>query len=173
MSDRIKKSSRRSAVFAAALIGLGGMGLMGSTAPAAAQNIIGYDPNAGAICSGPHGPAPCAVVLPWMSQNMPQAFVPQDGMIVAEIMQNCGGEPRCVAASWAAVEVQRCRNGFGVEGGCFGPNGEIMKVINRFVPQHLQPNVILRNMENDVRNGPGENNDLVGRNGWLRQRLGF
>src|SRR5262245_32775537 len=100
-------------------------------------------------------------------------LLPQDGQIVAAIHQGCGGEPRCMAAAWGAVEIQRCRNGFGVSGGCFGPNGEIMRVVNQFVPQHLQPNVILRNAENDLRNGPGENNDLVGRNGWVRKRLGF
>src|SRR5262245_50290432 len=99
--------------------------------------------------------------------------LPQDGQIVASIYQGCGGEPRCMAAAWAAVEIQRCRNGFGAPGGCFGPNGEIMRVVNRFVPQHLQPNVILRNAASDFRNGPGENNDVVGRNGWLRKRLGI
>jgi hypothetical protein len=71
------------------------------------------------------------------------------------------------------VEVSRCRSGIGVPGGCFGPNGEIMRVINRMVPPHLQPNNVLRNIQNDVTRGPGDTNDITGRNGWLRQRLGF
>jgi len=46
------------------------------------------------------------------------------------------------------------------------------------IPQHLQPGTIIGNVQNDVsnfdvRNPPNENNDLVGRNGWVRQRLGF
>ena len=99
--------------------------------------------------------------------GVPTNMIPQDGQLVAEIAQDCRGEPRCMAAAWGSIEVQRCANGVGVPGGCFGPNGEIMKVINRIVPQNLQPNVILRNIDNDVRNGPGRNNDVVGKDGWV------
>jgi hypothetical protein len=56
-------------------------------------------------------------------------------------------------------ELPKCVNGVGVPGGCFGPNGEIIKAV--------------KNAVNDVVHGPGEHNDLVGRKGWLRQRLGF
>ncbi|WP_424139644.1 hypothetical protein [Roseomonas chloroacetimidivorans] len=181
---------------------LGGFLALGSGAsPAAAQQQIGFHPMHGPICSGPLGPGPCADVIRWMQANgmgnggfgmpgpvgqgpgggpgvpagtnLPGAgLLPQDGQIVAAIGQRCGYEPRCMAVSWGAVEVQRCRNGFGVEGGCFGPNGEIMRVINRVVPQHLQPNVIVRNVENDVRHGPGRNNDLVGCNGAIPRLFG-
>ncbi|MDP9412839.1 MAG: hypothetical protein M3Q08_01840 [Pseudomonadota bacterium] len=159
--------------------------------PASAQQFMGYDGFGQPICSGPLGPGPCADVHRYLQQqqmaqrggwggpaapgmaNLPGAgMLPRDGQIVASIYQSCGGEPSCMAVSWGAVEVQRCRNGFGVPGGCFGPNGEIMKVVNRFLPQHLHPNVIIRNVESDIRNGPGRNNDVVGCNGWLAKRIG-
>jgi hypothetical protein len=56
-------------------------------------------------------------------------------------------------------ELPKCVNGVGVPGGCFGPNGEIIKAARTAV--------------DDITKGPGEHNDLVGRKGWLRQRLGF
>ena len=159
------------------------------TAPANAQQVIGFDPVVGQICSGPLGPGPCAAVQQYIMQQqqlmqqqtmagpglggLPGAgFLPQDGQIVAGIYQSCGGEPRCMAASWGAVEVQRCRNGFGVPGGCFGPNGEIMRVVNRVLPQNLHPDVILHNTMNDIQHGPGPNNDLVGCNGFLSRTFG-
>jgi hypothetical protein len=128
------------------------------------------------------GPGRCADIAAWMQRNMPPvgapfpamgpmgvptSVVPQDGQIVAEIAQGCRGEPRCMAAAWGTIEVQRCANGVGVPGGCFGPNGEIMRVVNRFLPRNFQPNVILNNAANDLRNGPGRNNDLVGKDGWV------
>lgn len=93
-------------------------------------------------------------------------MLPRDGQIVMQIQQSCGGEPRCMAIAWGSIEVSRCRNGFFQEGGCFGPNGEIMKLANRVLPRNLQPGVIVGNIQNDIQNGPGENNDLVGKNGW-------
>lgn len=36
-----------------------------------------------------------------------------------------------------------------------------------------QVNHAVSNAINDVTHGPGPNNDIVGRNGWLRGRLGF
>jgi hypothetical protein len=159
-----------------------------AAAPAHAQfapiQQIGVDGFGNAICNGPQGVAPCAVIMAWMqrggmNQQMPPSpfpqggsfgpvgpmgvptnIVPRDGQIVAQIGQACGGNPKCMGAAWATVEVQRCSQGVGVPGGCFGPNGEITKVINRVVPQHLQPNVILRNIDNDLRNGPGPNNEI-------------
>lgn len=160
--------------------------LVAPTGPASAQQFMGYDGFGRQICSGPLGPGPCEDVYRYLQQQqmgppgapgmsgLPGAgMLPQDGQIVASIYQRCGGEPRCMAASWGAVEIQRCRNGFGVPGGCFGPNGEIMKVVNRFLPQHLQPNVIIGNIASDVTNGPGRNNDVVGCDGWLANRLGI
>jgi hypothetical protein len=154
--------------------------------PAQAQNFplqpFGVDPMGQPLCQGPLGPGRCADIAAWMQQRnmqppmfgpmgVPTSMIPQDGQLVAEIAQDCRGEPRCMAAAWGSIEVQRCANGVGVPGGCFGPNGEIMKVINRFVPQNLQPNVILRNMDNDLRNGPGRNNDIVGKDGWVCKTL--
>lgn len=49
--------------------------------------------------------------------------ITQDGQIVASIVAACGNEPRCVAAGWARVEIERCRRGIFVPGGCVGPNG--------------------------------------------------
>ena len=165
-----------------------------SSKPVAAQRVIGFDPSAGPICDGPRGVAPCEVIRRWMEDQargaqgnglgpppgtgsgihgLPGAgLLPQDGQIAGTIAQSCGGEPRCMALAWGSVEVQRCRNGLGTEGGCFGPNGEIMKIVNRFLPQHLQPNVIIKNMESDLNNGPGENNDLVGCNGFVPRLFG-
>jgi hypothetical protein len=45
-------------------------------------------------------------------------------------------------------------------------------------PQHLQPNVIVGNAQRDLQSiDPSrpfsDTNDLVGRHGWFRQRLGF
>lgn len=146
-------------------------------APAAAQQFLGNDAWGTPICSGPFGPGRCADVYAFLQRQqmapppmapqpggmagLPGAGVlPQDGQIVAGIYQTCGGEPRCMAIAWGAVEVQRCRNGVGVPGGCFGPNGEIMRIIDRNVPQNLRPDVVLHNMESDIRNGPGPNNEI-------------
>lgn len=97
---------------------------------------------------------------PASAQVLPgSGTMPNDGWVVAGLYQACGGEPRCMAAAWATVEVTRCRQGIGNPGGCFGPNGEIMRALN--------------NMRNDVIYGPSDSNDLVGRDGWLRRRLGF
>lgn len=73
---------------------------------------------------------------------------------VAEIYHMCGGEPRCMAAAWGRIEFQRCRNGIGVPGGCFGPNGEGMRTYR------------------DWSQGAGPNHDLFGRNGWTARTFG-
>jgi hypothetical protein len=167
---------------------------------AGAQQVIGNGPN-GPICNGPLGPGYCADVMNYLQQQqalgslapphptvlpMPQpggfpgaggglpgaGLLPQDGQIVAAIAQQCGGNPACMAGAWGTVEVQRCRNGVGVPGGCFGPNGEIMRVINRVVPQNLQPNVLTNNVAHDIQHGPGPNNDLVGCNGAANKLFG-
>jgi hypothetical protein len=39
-----------------------------------------------------------------------------------------------MAAAWGAVEIQRCRIGMSSPSGCFGPNGDIMQVLNRVLP---------------------------------------
>lgn len=150
---------------------------------------IGVDQMGRAICSGPLGAAPCTDIMAWLQRGgmqqpmpfpqmgpagpmgVPTGIVPRDGQIVAQIAQGCNGEPTCMAAAWGSVEVQRCAQGIGVPGGCFGPNGEIMKVLNRVLPHNWQPTTIINNARNDITNGPGENNDLVGKNGWVCQTL--
>lgn len=136
-------------------MGGGTMGMMGGGMPPPIMS-----PNGIPAPLPPNGGLPGAGMLP------------QDGQIVAMIGQRCGGQPVCMAGAWGSVEIQRCRNGFGVSGGCFGPNGEIMKVLNRVLPQNLQPNVIARNVQNDIQNGPGRNNDLVGCNGAVNRFFG-
>lgn len=59
-----------------------------------------------------------------------------------------------------------------------GPCAAVQQYMQQQMPQHLQPGTIIGNVQNDVsnfdvRNPPNENNDLVGRKGWVRQRLGF
>ncbi len=166
--------------------------------PSRSQQFMYNDPMAGPICSGPLGPGPCAAVMQYIQQQgggfgapgggsggpgpgfgqpgmngLPGAgMLPQDGQIVAMIGQRCGGQPVCMASAWGAVEIQRCRNGMFVAGGCFGPNGEIMKVLNRVLPPNLQPQTIIGNVQSDLGNGPGPNNDLVGCNGALPRLFG-
>lgn len=158
--------------------------------PGRSQQFMFNDPVAGPICSGPLGPGPCAAVMQFLQQQgggfpggpgfgppgmggLPGAgLLPQDGQIVAMIGQRCNGQPACMAAAWGAIEIQRCRNGLFVPGGCFGPNGEIMRVLNRVLPHNLQPQTIITNAESDLRNGPGRNNDLVGCNGAVPRLFG-
>lgn len=117
----------------------------------------------------PQGPgmAPMPIGAPGGANTGPMAagpfpgagLLPRDGQITMQIAQQCNGEPTCMAGAWMSVEVTRCRNGVFEAGGCFGPNGEIMKA----------GRVIM----NDVVQGPGPNNDIVGQNGWLRRTFGF
>jgi hypothetical protein len=150
------------------------------------QQFMFNDPMAGPICSGPLGPGPCAAVMQYLQQGggsgglgapglgglAGAGMLPQDGQIVAMIGQRCGGQPVCMAGAWGAVEIQRCRNGLFVPGGCFGPNGEIMRVLNQVLPQNLQPQTIITNAQSDLRNGAGRNNDLVGCNGAVPRFFG-
>lgn len=166
---------------------LSGALLLSLATPSRSQQFMYNDPMAGPICSGPLGPGPCAAVMQYLQQQggggpalgapgiggLPGAgMLPQDGQIVAMIGQRCGGQPVCMAGAWGAVEIQRCRNGMFVPGGCFGPNGEIMRVLNRTLPRNLQPQTIITNVQSDLQNGPGRNNDLVGCNGALPRLFG-
>lgn len=141
-------------IFKALIIGaIATTAILGAASTASAQN-----------CNGPLGEAPCRDVQRWMwergLQFHPNQIVPRDAQIVAQHYHMCGGEPRCMAAKWAAVEMQRCSGGVGVPGGCFGPGGEIMKGINRVLPEHLHPNNVLKNIHNDLTNGPGKGNEV-------------
>ena len=155
-----------------------------TTTPAQAQlQQIGIDPAGFPICAGPLGPGRCADILAWMQRGgmtphgpsfpappapgfpgpagpmgLPTSVVTHDGQLAAQIAQACNGEPRCIAAAWATEEFRRCSNGIGAPGGCFGPNGEIMRVINSTL--------------NDIRNGGvGRGHDVFGADGWVCETL--
>jgi hypothetical protein len=138
--------------------------MMGEAATAGAQQMGCFQPNNNSICSGPLGPGPCHQIADWMWRNgvdyEPDMLLPRDGQIVAAIGRSCGGNPYCMAAAWASVEVERCRDGIGTPGGCFGPNGEIMRIINRILPEHLHPDVIGKNIDHDLQYGMGKNNEI-------------
>jgi len=171
ISHKMKKIARHLAI---AMIAIAGASL-----PATAQQVIGFQPGVGPICTGPRGVAPCAVIQQWMAQQgamqqqpgfgqypgnapgLPGAgLLPQDGQIVAGITRACGGNPVCIAGAWGSVGVSRCRQGILQPGGCFGPNGEIMKAVNRVLPQNLQPNTIVGNVQKDLTQGPGPGNEV-------------
>lgn len=80
--------------------------------------------------------------------------------VTAECVAKGGDEKviaACITAKLTEKEIKKCLSLD--PGECFGPNNEIRKAVSNAI--------------NDVTKGPGENNDLVGRKGWLRQRLGF
>jgi hypothetical protein len=57
-----------------------------------------------------------------------------------------------VADKVIVQELAKCVNGVA---GCIGPNGEIVKA--------------LRNISNDLTRGPGDGNEITGKNGWVRR----
>lgn len=72
--------------------------------------------------------------------------------IAAECAVSTGGEPisfaSCTAGRLTARELTKCMSGtIGQEGGCFGPNNDLVKAF--------------KNQINDLLNGPGAGNDLV------------
>ncbi|MEY9110407.1 hypothetical protein ABH999_006603 [Bradyrhizobium yuanmingense] len=59
-----------------------------------------------------------------------------------------------------------------------GPCGAVHQYLQQQMPQHLRPGTIIGNVQSDISNfdirgRPNENNDLIGRNGWVRKRLGL
>ncbi|HVI34027.1 hypothetical protein [Phenylobacterium sp.] len=70
---------------------------------------------------GAGGPPP-GIPTTWQDAAR-AAGVPQDGVLMGQIGSQCGPDPACWAAAWAPIELERCQNGIGVPGGCFGPNG--------------------------------------------------
>jgi len=72
--------------------------------------------------------------------------------IAAECAVSTGGEPisfaSCSAGRLTARELGKCLSGeIGKDGGCFGPNNELVKAFNTQI--------------NDLLHGPGPNNDIV------------
>jgi len=116
-------------------------------------------PVAQPFAGGPIGlPVPQQYPAAPYGAQMPQLLTP-DGQRIAACLQSTGGNYMACGAAEAANEFAKCQNGVGVPGGCFGPGGEIMK--------HG------RNAIKDVLQGPGDSNDLVGKNGFLRRTFGF
>lgn len=70
----------------------------------------------------PGGLPPPGIPTTWQDAAR-AAGVPQDGVLMGQIGAQCGPDPACWAAAWAPIELERCQNGIGVPGGCFGPNG--------------------------------------------------
>jgi len=86
-------------------------------------------------------------------------LLPRDGQITMQIAEQSGGQSSRMATAWMSVEISRCRNGVFEAGGCFGPNGEIVKAI--------------RVIHKDLTEGPGDNNELFGKDGWVRRTFGW
>ncbi len=88
---------------------------------------------AGAVIAALSMPAPCFAFndghesMMEANREVKEELITKDAQIIAGIQASCGGEPSCMAAAWASVEVSRCQKGVFVKGGCLGPNGEIMK----------------------------------------------
>ncbi|MCX7033570.1 MAG: hypothetical protein NT046_06310 [Arenimonas sp.] len=92
--------------------------------------------------------------------------------IAVECAATSGGEPLtfagCAGGRLTARELEKCLNhGIG-EGGCFGPNNEIVKGLRQLgvdMQQVLNPNGFaiqaFNTAVNDISNGPGPNNDVV------------
>ena len=92
--------------------------------------------------------------------------------IAVECAATSGGEPLvfagCAGGRLTARELEKClSNGIG-EGGCFGPNNEIVKGLRQLgvdMEQVLNPNGFaiqaFNTAVNDINNGPGPNNDVV------------
>ena len=169
--------SRTFALLASAALCFASAGTAGAQVP---LQQIGVDPFGFPLCIGPLGPGRCADIMAWIQRGgmvqphnlpptpgpvigppgpmgIPTNVVTHDGQLVAQIAQACSGEPSCIAAAWATEEFRRCSNGIGVPGGCFGPNGEIMRAITTTM--------------NDIQNGPGPNHDIFGEDGWLCENL--
>lgn len=177
MTYFVSRRSFRDAALAL-MLGLGAGSLMPQEAKA--QQVIGFDPQVGQICSGPLGPGPCAAVFDWMRRNsfgapmgqspsLGMGIIPNDGVMAAQIAQQCGANPVCIAGRWAAIEASRCTNGIGVAGGCFGPNGEI----DRRLPHNFRPSTIIQNGRSDLEQGPGPGNELRRAGEWLGDRTGI
>jgi hypothetical protein len=101
------------------------------------------------------------------SQNMPAK--PQAGMALNPEMQmavECvtasKGNPKaaavCTAGRLTQAELDKCKKGIGTAGGCFGPNNDVRKFVENGIK--------------DLSQGPGDNNDLFGKNGAAAKILG-
>jgi hypothetical protein len=93
--------------------------------------------------------------------------------IAVECAATSGGEPLvfagCAGGRLTERELRKCLdNGIGGDGGCFGPNNEIVRGLQQLgvdMAQVLNPNGLAIQTFNtairDIANGPGPNNDIV------------
>ena len=65
----------------------------------------------------------------------------------------------CIAGRLTAEEIQKCNNGIGSPGGCFGPSNTLRQAVE--------------NALSDLTKGPGDHNDLTGREGYTCKHLGL
>jgi len=56
-------------------------------------------------------------------------ILPPDGQRIAGCLVSTGGNVAACGVNEAINELQKCQNGIGKPGGCFGPNGEGMKFV--------------------------------------------
>lgn len=107
-------------------------------------------------------PNPQDVLTQYLAEeaNKELLKVNQDQAIGLACVELCLGEPvcsgSCAGSGLVFKEVKTC---FTTPKKCFGENNEVRKAA--------------KNVLSDIQNGTGPNNDIVGKNGWLRQRLGF
>ncbi len=95
-----------------------------------------------------------------ISQNLTN----EEAQVVFQCVRNQGyagpqAVASCAVTGWTISELNKCQNGIGNDGGCFGPGNTIRRTIE--------------NGSNDIFYGPGDNNDLVGKDGFLRKTFGF
>jgi hypothetical protein len=64
----------------------------------------------------------------------------------------------CTASRLTQAELDKCRNGIGNSGGCFGPGNTLRQAAET--------------VARDVTHGPGQNNDLFGSNGFVARTFG-
>jgi hypothetical protein len=99
--------------------------------------------------------------LGWRGQGAGLLGANREMQLAAEC--SSAGEPRavaaCIAARLTAEELQKCKNGIGSANGCFGPNNTLR--------------VHLENSVKDLTQGPGESNDITGREGFTCKQLGI
>jgi len=65
----------------------------------------------------------------------------------------------CIAGRLTAEEIQKCSNGIGSPNGCFGPSNTLRQAVENAV--------------SDLTQGPGDHNDLTGREGYTCKHLGI
>ena len=61
-------------IFATAAAAAVALATLAASAPASAQQIIGFDPQVGQICAGPLGPGPCPLVWAWIQAHQVPVF---------------------------------------------------------------------------------------------------